>query len=56
MRGATLQDALILVELAQRALPRLDFDDPDQALAGGELLWLVGHIGAAYEYGREDNE
>lgn len=50
--GIVLQDVLILIELAQRALPRLDFNDPDQELAGNELLWLIGHIGATYERDR----
>lgn len=55
-KGIILQDALVLTELAQKALPRLDFDDPDQALVGDELLWLIGHIGADYEYRREDKK
>jgi len=49
----TSQDVLVLVELIQRTLPRLDFNDPDQALAGDELLRLVNHVGALYEYGKE---
>lgn len=55
-KGIILQDMLVLTELAQKTLPYLDFNDPDQALAGDGLLWLVGHIGADYEYGREDKE
>jgi len=49
----TSQDVLVLVELVQRTLPRLDFNDPGQALVGGELLWLVNHVGAAHQYGKE---
>ena len=50
----TLQDVLVLVELVQRTLPRLDFNDSDQALAGDELLRLVNHVGAVHQHGKEE--
>lgn len=51
----TLTEVLVIVDLVQAALPRLDLNDPDQAMVGNELLWLANAVGAAYEYRREEN-
>lgn len=39
----------MLRKVVERALPRLVFSDPDQALAGHEMLWMLNLVWAKIE-------
>ena len=57
-KKVTLQDVLVLGKLVREALPHLPFGAPgwpitDQEVVGSELLRLVNHVGALYEYTKE---
>jgi|GEM_PF-6386979 len=50
----TVTDLEVLTELMERALPRLDFRNSDQQMAGDELLRAVNFAGAVLEWQKED--
>jgi hypothetical protein len=46
----TVADYDVLRGVVESALPQLDFSDPDQELAGHEMLWMLNAVWARIEW------